>query len=262
MTQEIQNSATGSIFQTRWNDAGEDETAGYRRLSIAALLALGFGVLSLLILASIWFFFLGLVGIATSLAALAAIRRSDGLLTGAWMARCGLVLSILTLVGTATFWPYYHYRIRNEADTFFRLWFASLRESDLPAAYSAITPFWQRNPDPADTEKWWDTFEDNTQFHRAVHRYLDNNSLVTTLMKLGPEAEVSYYRTVSTQTHNGIDHVVMIYAVTYPAAEGGKETFFVKLHGKRSLNEHNRTAAGWSLERTPDRPVPLADVDS
>lgn len=241
---------TGSIFSTTWNDAGEGDVVSYRQFSIPALIALVLGVASFAVFISLWFLFLGALGILLSLPAIVLIRRSEGFLTGEWAAQLGLSLSIVSLVSVSVFWPYYHYTVRVEADKFFRTWFDALRKHDIPVAYSLGSPFWERNPDPRDADSWWNNLPQQKYLHKSVHDYLAN-PVVKTLLELGPDADVSYFRTDSVATRDGADHVTSVYAVTYSDASGEPETFFLRMAGKRRAHEKDGRSAGWSLERVP-----------
>ncbi|MDR1923196.1 MAG: hypothetical protein LBQ66_02385, partial [Planctomycetaceae bacterium] len=58
---------TGSIFSSQWNNDSSDGEAGYRQVSVFALLALVFGVLSFLVYLTLWFTFISVLGIIFAL---------------------------------------------------------------------------------------------------------------------------------------------------------------------------------------------------
>ena len=71
----------------------------YRSVSKAAVGSAVFAVLSLLFLVSKLLFMLPLIGLALGLIAISNIRRLPDELTGKTMARFGLLVSVLVLVG-------------------------------------------------------------------------------------------------------------------------------------------------------------------
>ncbi len=263
MSNESTPAAEGSLFSIHWEDPADDAEREYRSLSIPALLALACGLLTPLVFLSLWFLFLGILGILLSLVAILAVRRSEGMSTGGWMAQLGLSVSILSLVGVGVFWPYYQYTVRCEADRFFRTWFAALEKGDIPVAFSLQSPFWERRPDPKAAETWWNTLPDEKYRHRAVHEYVENK-LIRTLIDLGDKADVSYYKTDAVRTIDGKDTVAIIYAVTCPVegkdkgageetgTETGRETFFVRMQGKRQAKAKEKHVVGWNLEQIPN----------
>lgn len=240
-------------FSTKWNDAAETDAA-YSRMSVPAIVAFCFGLLSFLIFFSPWFGFLGALGFLFSLAAIVMIRRSEGSLHGRLFAQAGLVFSIVSLVAVTTLWPTYHYGVRREADRFFELWFQAMREGDIPFAKGLASPYWSRSRGE-DPEKWWTDQYENRFTHRDIHNYVDNK-LFRTMLALGKTAETSYYKTLSVESGDEKDTVVALYAVGYPGKDGKRETFFVRMKGERSFPDGDVKSAGWSLSGYPEFVVP------
>ena len=239
-----------SIFKTSWNDASEIDTS-YTRLSVSALLSVFFGLGTFLVFFSPGFFFLGVIAILLSLLSLWAIRSADGGLTGTPLAYVGLCSATVALVSIAVFWATYQHGIRQEADQFFRLWFAAVQQGDIPQAKEYLSIYAQRSK-AKNAETWWKAQYENKYAHRAIHMYVEDK-LIRTLMALGDKATVSYYKTVYTRSEREKDTIVSIYAVTFPAESGNAETFFVRIGGKRIFPSESQgfTAAGWHLEGTP-----------
>ena len=245
---------TESLFTTTWNDASEHEESFYRRLSVPALVAFILGVLSFVIYFSVWFFFIAAIGITLALIAIWSIRRSEGLLFGTGLAQCGLALSLISLVSVSVMWPYYLYELRLEGNRFFRVWFDALQANNIPLAKGMSSPYWER-PSITDEEKWWqDQYADRWK-HRSIHNYTDNK-LVRTLLALGKDADITYYKTLASSVDDGKDTVVSVYAVTYLSESGEKETFFVKMTGIRRFPAKDIKNAGWSLDPSPTLYVP------
>ena len=241
---------SGSLFASHWNDTNRPEEVGYRQLSLWAIVAFVVGLLSFSAFLTIWLLPVGLFGIIAALIALSAIRRSDGLLVGTWFAQIGLSLSIITTIAVAAFWPYYQYRIRCEADAFCRIWLDAVRRHDMPVVLMGTVPFWDRTPDPHDSEAWWTAMPNNRHLHNEMQK-LVRNPLLRTIMAFGESAEITYYATDRIITEPDYDIAIMIYAVTVPAASGGKETFFVRLMSKRRIYYKDRRSVGWNLESIP-----------
>lgn len=251
--------SSGSLFSTTWNDASESDVS-YSRVSVTALIALFFGLASFLVFMSVWFCFLGILGILLSLAAVGMIRRGDGTLTGLTPAYSGLCLSIVSLVAVSVLWPTYHYGVRKEADRFFRIWFEALRNDNIPMARGLASPYWERPnvPDPNDEEarkEWWTDNYENIHAHRSIHQYTDDK-LVRILLALGEKATVTYYKTTAVTTDDDKDTVEALYAVSYPGEDGKTRTFFVRMTGNRRFPKGDVKSAGWSLVKNPEFVLP------
>ena len=238
------------IFKTTWNDAAEAE-ATYTRLSVPSLLAALFGAGTFFVYFSPWFFFVGVIAILLSLAALWTIRNGEGTLTGTPLAYFGLCCGIVAIVSLIVFWSAYQYGVRREADQFFRLWFSTVQQGDIPKA-KELRAIYAHRSRAASAEEWWAAQYENKYTHRSVHDYVDNK-LLRVLMALGDEATVSYYKTLSIVSGRENDTVVSVYAVTFPGASGMPETFFVRISGKRLYPDagQNFKAAGWHIESLP-----------
>ena len=244
-----------SIFTTQWNDASEME-GSYTRLSVSALVSAGFGVGSFLVYFTPWLFFLGVVAILLGLFALWAIRNAEGILTGSSIAYFGLCSAIVALVSVAVFWGTYQYGVRREADQFFRLWFASIMQGDIPRAKEYQSIYASRSKvDHA--EAWWKAQYEDKYTHRSIHLYTEDK-LVRALMTLGDKAKVSYYKTEHVESDRENDAIVCIYAVSFPGSSGKTETFFVRIGGKRMYPNRstNFKAAGWRIEGSPTFHLP------
>ena len=239
-----------SIFKTNWNDVSESE-ANYTRLCVPALLATLFGLGAFFIYFTFWFFFLGVIAILLGLIALWIIRNGEGTLTGTPLAYFGLCCGFVALVSVAVFWATYQYGVRQEADQFFRLWFAAVQQGDIPRA-KEFRAIYSHRSRAAGVEEWWEEQYGNKFTHRDLHMYVEDK-LIRVLMALGDKATVSYYETLSVVSERDNDTVVSVYAVTFPAQYGGNETFFVRIGGKRMYptDLSDFKAAGWRIEGAP-----------
>ena len=243
--------SSDSIFKTSWNDASEGDIA-YSRPSVAALLAALFGLSTFLVHISHWFFFLGIIALVLCFVAFWNIRNSEGLLTGKVFAYIGLCAAVVALVSVSVFWPVYQHGVRQEADQFFRLWFAAVKTGDIPRAmeYRSLYPFRSR---AATADEWWQTQYSDRFSHREVHRYVEDE-LIRVLMALGNETyrtRITFHRTADIISAVESDTVTSIYAITFYRAElGTDETFFVRISGRRSFPRGlpEFTTAGWQID--------------
>jgi hypothetical protein len=183
------------------------------------------------------------------------IRNGEGTLTGTSLAYFGICGGVIALVSIAVFWSAYQYGVRREADQFFRLWFATVQEGNIPQAKEFLSIYSQRSR-AASAEEWWEAQYENRYAHRSVHQYVEDK-LVRVLMALGDTAQVSYYKTLSVVSQREHDTVVSVYAITYPTEFGVTETFFVRIGGRRTFpDQADFKAAGWRLEFAPELHLP------
>ena len=247
--------SSDSIFNTSWNDVSEGEVF-HTRLSVSALVSAILGLGTFLIYISLWFFFLGVIAILLSLAALWIIRNSEGIVTGTAFAYIGLCSAIVALVSIGVFWSAYQYGIRKEADQFFRLWFVAALQGDIPRIMEYQSIYANRSR-AADAEEWWKTQYENSFSHRTVYRFVKYEegepNLVRVLMALGDNATVTYFKTSSVVSEEEADIVTSVYAVTFTAESGETETFFVRISGRRSYPRDlpDFKTAGWQIVGTP-----------
>jgi len=215
-------------------------------------------VLNLLVLASPVFLFIVVLNIIVSSLAIWVIWNSSGALFGIRLAKVSLGWSIVTLVAVATFQPYYHHTMLQNADKFAKSWFAAVKADDIPLAFEMRRPFWIRNL-PEDPLEWWHAqIFDDQMTHEFLHRHL-NNQVLRTLVHLGDRADVSFYRLNSWNTHDSIHYLSLVYAVTYPNEQGDKETFFVEILLQLHYHHQDRSA-GWLLQQFPEHPLSLETV--
>lgn len=238
------------IFTTSWNDASELDSS-YTRLSVPALLSAFFGAGAFFVYLSHWCFFFGVIAIVLSLLALWSIRSADGIQMGTSLAYFGLCSATFALVSISVFWAAYQYGVRQEADQFFRFWFAAVQQGNIPQAkeYRSIYPSRSRI---AHAEEWWQKQYAEKYAHRAVHLYVEDK-LIRVLMALGDKAKITYYKTTWVNSGRESDSVIMVYAVSFPAESGEIQTFFVSMSGKRSYPKDSQDfkAAGWNIEGSP-----------
>lgn len=242
--------SSNSIFTTSWNDASEGDVS-YTRLCVPALLSAFFGVGAFLVYLSHWLFFVGVIAILLSFFALWTIRNAEGILTGTSLAYFGLCSATVALFSVAVFWSVYQYSVRQEADRFFRLWFAAVQQGDIPQAREYRSVYSSRSR-AANVEEWWQKQYGDKYAHRSIHQYVEDK-LIRVLMALGDKAKVSYYKTLAVLSERESDSVVLVYAVSFPAESGETQTFFVNMRGKRSYPQESSVfkAAGWNIEGSP-----------
>lgn len=246
---------------SHWNSIGEDDLQSYKRWSILAIVACLVGILSLSGFLYRECFLISLLGILLSLIAYILIIRSQNTLTGTKVALLGLGLSVFSCVGVATTWSYYQYTVRKEADRFFRLWFDEVKSNNIRLVMEMKKPTWSRSVENSN-EDWWKSHLDVQGPMRGdmIGEFMNslNNPCMRTLMALGNEAEISYYKTTSVYYYDSQDKVSTIYAVTMmnPDNKNERQTFFIQMRATRSKNQKNPKQLGWSLNDLPAFQLP------
>ena len=244
-----------SIFNTQWNDATEGD-ASYTRLSVPALVSAFLGVAAFLVYITPWFFFIGIIAIALSIAALWTIRRSEGILTGTPLAYIGLCGAIVALISIAVFWPAYQHGVRAEARQFFQLWFDAVQDGDQFRANELRILYLHRFHEPPDepAEEEPVAVAQNTR-DEDDDEFFDRDAveLLDVLTAHGHRATVTYHKTLSIQSSRASDTVNMVYAITFSGESGELETIYASIVGRRMYPQDmpGFTAAGWRLEGSP-----------
>ncbi|MCL2005433.1 MAG: DUF4190 domain-containing protein [Planctomycetaceae bacterium] len=243
-----------SIFNTKWNDASEGD-ASYTRLSVSALVSAILGVAAFLVYISPWFFFLGIIAIALSLAALWTIRRSEGILMGTQLAYIGLCSAIVALVSIAVFWPVYQHGVRTEAKQFFQLWFDAVQDGDLFRANELRILYLYRSHEPPDEQEAEEPASVAPSVPSEEDEFFDREAaeLLDILTEHAHRATIAYHKTLSIHTTRASDTVNMVYAITFAGESGELETVYASIVGRRMypLDMPDFTAAGWRLESSP-----------
>ncbi|MGD9720643.1 MAG: hypothetical protein AB7O59_16430 [Pirellulales bacterium] len=199
----------------------DDPERGYRTVEPLAIVGALLGLLSVVSL------FGGVLWLMAALAAavnVMALRRiaSDTNRSGRAAALVGLGLSLVFLVAPAgqkaMNWWLLSRQARPVADQFF----AYLREdSPEKATTLRFAPDFRR---PFDELLW--TYFRNDEEARANLLGFVRHPVIRTLLALGPQADVRFYRASSVATDGSRGLVGLDYSVTYPDQDG-KKTFFV-----------------------------------
>ncbi|GHT12513.1 hypothetical protein FACS1894170_07430 [Planctomycetales bacterium] len=247
---------TDSIFTRNWNEAAEEDT-NYTRLSVLAFIACLFGILSMLVFISVWFAFIGVIGIILAAAALLTIRHADGALSGQGAAYTGLLLPVLCFMAVTIFWSGYYWMLNYQSDKLFRSFFVAALNNDVPTMKNYLLMPYSRSK--LDDAAWWKEQYAAHSLHASVHKFVENK-LARTLAALGTDkAKVTYYRTQSIVLEDDRESVVKYYAVTYSGTSSLPETFFVKISAVRQYDKRNRQY-GWYLSGFPEFVFPEGHI--
>ncbi|MDR2172043.1 MAG: hypothetical protein LBP59_18005 [Planctomycetaceae bacterium] len=266
-----QNTTNTSLFSTSWENKWEDNIISneselnYKQLSIISLIAFLLGLGSFFVFLTLWFTFIGVLGIIFSLIGILLISRSDGTLTGLLFARFGLCLSVISLVSVFVFWSYYDYNMRYEADQFCQAWFNLFTQENnfdnIPLIKTATSVYWERK-DTNNAETWWKKQYENKYSHKDIHTLADNK-LFRTMLALGAEMKLTLYKTQNVYISNEEQRVTNIYAITFKDKNDNNATksFFIKISADRKTQIDNnlnqkKKLTGWSLSGFPEFILP------
>lgn len=125
-----------------------DELGQYRSLSTSAVISLLLGLCSVVVFASPLLVVVPLAAIALGILALLGIAKSEGGLTGGWLARCGLALAIFFAVGSFARLKVRDFTLLKQADRTAQQWLAhaskgqaeEMLEWTSQVAYQKISP--------------------------------------------------------------------------------------------------------------------------
>ena len=252
---------SGSIFDVKWNDAGELPTVKeYRTLCIPSLLALLFGLFVPLVLVNWGFMFIPILSLILAFFALYLIAASDGMQFGKPLAWSAIFLSLCFVTANFSLQAAYKSRMIREAVDFSGSYFELIARTkndptlDILSIRDMQSPYWQRSVAPLEDQ--WKTLE-KSEFAQEDLPSTTEDTLLRTLMILGNNAKATFYMVKSYVHDRGHDndYVTLVFAVTYENDKKEKETFFVDLTVKRSLGEEETTVAnqkkkmaGWGVQ--------------
>ncbi|MCL2347341.1 MAG: hypothetical protein FWC50_03665 [Planctomycetaceae bacterium] len=265
---------SGSIFDVHWNETSETKNAAsYRSVSILAILALIFGVLSFTMFLSWGWFFVPVTAVVLSFLALHAIKKSEGSLFGGSLAHLGLFLAVFSVFAYVTVWKSYEYYIVRESIPYAKSYVEFItKEYDLIAINQYGRPYWARS-NPPYTALWEKTVANEMGQESMTMESRD--PCRRTLMALKDKASVSFHKVkYYARDKDNNDVVCLQLAVTYPANKGdngnenngdeSKETFFVDLTLQRVVREEENTAektrkkyAGWEVKSLKGPVLPV-----
>ncbi len=218
----------------------DDQVDEYRALSSSAVIGLILGLLAPVAVVDPWLLAVPLSGILCNALALRQISRNAPTLLGRKAALAGLAFSIFFLTVAPTHRFVHRRLVRDEGRRFAAAWFEMLADGQPHKANQlTIHPQFRQ---PLD-ERLWDFYGEGPRWRAKLEGYVAD-PLIRTLLELGKDARVRYYKT-SGQTHDAqLDEVAQIYAVTYDDA-GGKKTFFVGVELQRHRLESGQ--ANWQV---------------
>jgi hypothetical protein len=230
-------------------DPADQEVASYRALSSLALAGFVAGLLSPAALLSLVLWFLPVVAVLLSGAALWRITARWPELVGRPAALAGLLLGTAFLVAAPVDDFVYRWLLRRQAREFAEIWIDSVRKAkkdhlEVYKAHHLLIDPRHRSPQPDELPKF---YHDAEQFRRALKTFI-NEPVMRTLFALGTSAEIRFYETAEERLNDGGDLEQQTYAVTYRDEKNQPTTFFIKLVMQRTIDPSNGHA-GWTLVR-------------
>lgn len=248
-----------SLFSANW-EPGEDETdiREYRSVSLTAIAAFVFGLLSFLGFLYKSCLVLSIFGIVFSLLACFFIARSQGTVLGRSLALFALSCSLICLTGVSSMWTYYEFTVKEEARRFCRIWFNGVRDKNIKFVMDMESATWYRKHDMSEEDWWRSKLVVEGPIKDSMEMFISslNEKCFKTLWVLGDNAKFTYYKTDGISFHDSQDSVAQTYAVTFNDEQGKTKTFFIKFHLKRVLNHEDESQRGWMLIGNPK----LADL--
>jgi len=229
------------------------EVAQYRPFCGLAVVAAAIGVLSALALLAPLFWFLPVLGVVLSAAALHRIAAADPVPVGRTAALAGLGLSLLFAVSAPTDFYYYRWHLRDEASRFGLLWLDLLTTGQPEKACQVMQPAELRQPLD---DKLWAHYPSGSEEREMLEGFVARRA-VHALLLLRDRATVRYFDTDKQWTRSERDYIAQSFAVTYVSPEGEKETFFVRLTMERSRGDRTRRGF-WRVVRSEDDILPVA----
>ena len=248
-----------SLFDAQWNASGSEGSDELGSpVAVDAILALVFGLLSLLIFVDpLNFFFVALspITLVLSLWSYWRIRRSNGALSGASLALAGLFFSLFVLLAVKIEMQITLDQTKRQGRQFGLLVLEQAKQGNALALSLMRIPHMNR-PTIHDEVSYWNSQITNEDAHAALHSELLDHPTFLTLEALGDKAEISYLKTdiVMHSTNTGEDRVIMRFAVTYPNQEGKKESFLILLVAQR-ITDTGISSTGWSWQTVSKVPI-------
>ncbi|MDO5554035.1 MAG: hypothetical protein Q4G68_09745 [Planctomycetia bacterium] len=240
-----QEQNTSSLFSKKWNMADESssEDQPLTNISVLAILCLLGGLLSFLLYFSVYFCFVPVATFLLALLTLYRIKRSEGILVGAWMAWAGIFLLLIPCVAVPVQTSVFRARLCADSCEYLQTWFRMAKEGN----YEKIRQM-QHVPHFVQSKmssvNYWKQFTREEESHAAMHSFL-KNKLLLTLATLGDRAEIAPYRIDAAYHTSSSDKVLSTWSVTYPNEAGQKETFFLRIDSNRTWDE-DKQIAGWT----------------
>lgn len=252
------------LFENKWDDANKvSQEEHFSAVSVTAILSLIGGVLSLLYFVNHSLFYIPLITLLLVIGALWSIRRSEGTLTGAALARIALFLLLVPIVAGAFQSMIYRRHLILQAREFFPLVIQAAQKGDA-LTLQQLEKFQPARDEVRDEAAYWaDQVKDpiqSIQFYKLIR-----NPTLLTLAALGENARITYDRTLSVakDSSDGSDHIISAYAVTF-SEFGEKKTFFIPLYGIRTHDAENH-ASLWrrgSFASEPLKPSGFSSAES
>ncbi len=253
-----EKTSSNSIFSnsSKWNlgnDTLNMEDAP-KNISILAILALVCACLSCLLFTSIYFYFLPVISLLLVIISLFQIAHSRGELIGRSMAFWALWILLIPSIAVPIMDYCYRQRMIQDAKSYFNNWFEIAKKGE----FRRIRVM-QNAPHIAlitdSDESYWSNLVHEPETHTTLHEFLTNEFLLT-LATLGDKVKTSYYKTNLIVLTPDREDIQMIYAITCPGKDGGKETFYALMNAFRYRDDKHNIAI-WKGGDNIKAPLPI-----
>ena len=244
------------IFDDNWKNSEEEAIEHYSIVSIIAILSLIVGIFSLLYIINHSLLALPIAALAIAAWALYKIKRSKGTITGAGLARITVMLALAAITTVQIQNYIYKRQLILQGREFFSIVFDAAKRGDTLKLYQLLEYEPERKEVRNEVSFWNEKFS-NPMESIGITSLIFNDTLKT-LLALGDNAKITYDQTVETsKDKKGVDHVAMMYAVTYDDLDG-KKTFFLPCYASRVPSKtHN--ASFWSRIEFDRKPLSIKE---
>jgi len=203
------------------------EAAAYRPLSVMAVVALLFGLLSFTALLTPMLWAVAFLGIIVSIAAWIQIHRFDPPLTGRTAALIGLILCLFSSAAAPSQWYVHRVLLVQEAQRVAQLFFDFLKQDQPHKAHQLSLAARQRSPLD---ENLWAKYAPGTDARRDLEGFLERREVrAIMLLSKDPRTTIRLFDIEGVWREDDEERVALSYAITYFDSSNKKRTFFVNL---------------------------------
>jgi hypothetical protein len=212
-------------------DAAEEGGISYGSISPLAVGSLLLALVSPLALYGPQVWIVPALGILAAIRAQRSICDSEGTLTGLWLARIALPLSVLFMTAGVVRSVADQYYLLHSADQITSVYFRDLRHSDPHRAMQWESTVSNRRPLD---DLLWDYYRQDKGKAKQLQNWAEQ-PLNKTLLLLGERANYRLYQTLEVTSTDTQNSLLQIYAVTYDDG-GKKKTFFIQVEMVRETD--------------------------
>jgi hypothetical protein len=197
--------------------AAESDIIGYSAISPAAIVALLLGLASFFAIGNLLLLVLPALAIVAAVLSLTAIARSDGALSGRWVALTGLVLALLFTSAAITRNLTRAAHLRGEARVLAEAWLQLVRDGKRQEAHQWHLPASERQLPGTSLAQF---YSDSKPAKESLDQFFQAAPL--SVIQIAPRgAKVRYQRVVEQLSIEKTDRVAMLYELD-PAGTSAK----------------------------------------